>query len=133
MSHFGRKRRFRGRANGGRNSARCQPDAITRDFAFPIYGFTKLLGSRPPTHYSRCVKFWPKNVDFDGEPTVGGIHPDSNPLQLRGILLFQFRGSAELLKSNSLNRHSRQVAFWSKTSISRVRQRWAEFSKISGK
>ena len=45
---------------------------------------------------------------------MGGIHSYFGPLQLRGLLLFQFYGFSELFESNFANRHFLRVAFWSK-------------------
>ena len=71
-----------------------------------------------------------ENDDSARSPTVGGCQPDFRSVQLRGFAfpILRFYGTSE---TNFPNHHFRWAAFWSKTTILRERQRWADSGPIS--
>ena len=109
------KRQFRASANGGRISVRFRQLQLRGISDCPIlrlYGTFPKLFSESPLPTSRIFV---RNDNFAQAPTAGGFLAYFSPLQLRGLLLFQFYCFTELLpKLFFLNRHFRCVTSWPK-------------------
>ena len=101
---------------------------------FPMcqfYGFTEIPQNYFPESSLPMSRILAKNDNSARAPTVGGFLSDFRPLQLRGIPAFPIlRAYGAFSKTIVLNRHFRRVTSWSKTTILRGRQRWADFCHI---
>ena len=88
---------------------------------FRFYGFTELF-----------KKVIHRIATSDESHSVGVFQPDPR-YNYDAFPLSQFTDMRNFLKSNSPNRQIRGSTFWSKTSISRERRRWADLSHISAR
>ena len=131
-SQLGQKLRCGVRANGGEISVRFSPAETARNSTFPIlrpYGdFWKLISRTVTSDESH---FGQKTTILRERQQWADFGPISPRYNYR-VCAFPILGFTELLETNFPNNHFRRVTFWSKTTILRGRQRWADFIPIFG-
>ena len=128
-SHLGQNRQFCTGANGGRISARFQPDAITRDFRFS--NFTALRNFCQNDFLNprfQRVSSWPER-QFRTSADGGRISVRFTPATTTRALRFSnFTELLPKLFSESPRPTSRILV---ETTISHKRQRWEDFCQLS--